>query len=626
MAVKTRELVDLDLIDDNPWQPRREIEPEPLRELAEDIRVNGLLQTPLARPAVDGRYELAFGHRRVAAVRLLHQQGEWDDGRIEIDVEDLTDERMVVIALSENVQRRQLTDIEVVRAHQRAVTDTGMTIQSLADKLGLDRSTVSNNLRVLALPDFVLEHVESGECSMAAAREFLALQHESHAHLDDMREIVSTITRVWGTRGKPDWTQRHVRERIYFQVAADRQGEAKWRPLERVPAAGATGEARLEPNFDTEAFKRDYPAQLHIIPAVSKTEIIRFQEQIYCGASRLWTCEVKEWSRRKAAATREANKADPETQAVQQVRREGKQENDEASQLGEYLAKDPVWKAIAAKRDKKGPFRPVTDEERKALGTRASVKDRTSYNSRDFWKRLEKAAPSDSPRLWTTGDGGPVPPHFPLEGCAGCVKGAAYVRPGPGGHTGKKLVLCCTNKSCYGKRLAEGEAAIRPRIEDEKAAIARHDGEAIRALVDNLEFMDTASVRALATVLMANIEKFEMLHPFGEYVEAWSYESSAVARVREILGIKSAYYTESGRYHSANGRHYLTDSRREEYLEALANINPGILRDLVANLLTYQLRQAGRIDAVYQRTPAAEDPPEIPARSLKGLIPVEEEA
>ncbi len=79
MDTKTRDQVALDVIDDNPWQPREAIDPDSLEELADSIRQIGLLQTPLARPSAAGRFELAFGHRRIAAVRLLQQREEWGD-------------------------------------------------------------------------------------------------------------------------------------------------------------------------------------------------------------------------------------------------------------------------------------------------------------------------------------------------------------------------------------------------------------------------------------------------------------------------------------------------------------------------------------------------------------------
>ena len=160
--MKTRERVDLELIDDNPWQPRQVIDPEALEELADSIAKFGLLQAPLGRRVEGGRIQVAFGHRRVAACRLLHRRDAWPSG-IDMDLEDLTDETMAVLALTENEVRQQLTQVEVVRAHRRAIDETSLTIQDLATRLGRDRSTLSNNLRVLELPDFVLAHVETGD-------------------------------------------------------------------------------------------------------------------------------------------------------------------------------------------------------------------------------------------------------------------------------------------------------------------------------------------------------------------------------------------------------------------------------------------------------------------------------
>ena len=334
---------------------------------------------------MEGRFELAFGHRRIAAVRVLQQRDEWGD-YVDVDIEDLTDERMAVIALSENVQRKQLTDIEVVRAHKRAIDGTELTIQALADQIGMARPTLSNNLRVLELPDFILEHIESGGLSMSAAREFLALQHDGHAHVEDMQRVVHNVSRVFGSRGAPDWSRRHVREQIYLKVAYNEQD---WRPLGPKPP-DTTGGAHKEATFDVEAFRDEYPDSLHTIPAVSEVRSVNYDAQLICDSSRLWTCEVKEWSRRQSRATRELNREAAATGKPPA----SKKENDAASQLGELLAQDPVWKLIASGREtgKKGPHRPVNDQERELLGTRAVLKEVILYGSdkTSFWKVLSK--------------------------------------------------------------------------------------------------------------------------------------------------------------------------------------------------------------------------------------------
>ena len=140
--MKTREQIDLALIDDNPWQPRVAMDPEGVEELADSIAALGLLQAPLARrDTIRDRYQLAFGHRRVAACRLLHQQGR-GESYIDMDVAEISNEEMAVIALAENVRRKDLSQIEVVRAHKRAIEEAvgrpGCDVRRLRDQEVLD--------------------------------------------------------------------------------------------------------------------------------------------------------------------------------------------------------------------------------------------------------------------------------------------------------------------------------------------------------------------------------------------------------------------------------------------------------------------------------------------------------
>ena len=294
--MKTRERVDLELIDDNPWQPRQVIDPDALDELAESINQLGLLQSPLGRrsPDVSDRIQTAFGHRRVAACRLLYQQGRWERC-IDMDLADLTDEEMAVMALTENESRKQLSQIEVVRAHKRAIDETSLSIQALADKLGMNRPTLSNNLRVLELPDFILQHVESGDLGITVAREFLVLQNADHAHTDDMQGIVEGIVNPYYARqGLPDWRRSNVRRAISERVAYN---ETDYRPLGPRTGHGTAGAAR-EATFDVDAFATERPEALHSIPCPDEKH----------EGSRLWTCAVKDWTREQTRATREANK------------------------------------------------------------------------------------------------------------------------------------------------------------------------------------------------------------------------------------------------------------------------------------------------------------------------------
>ena len=308
---------------------------------------------PLARPSPThpGCYQLAFGHRRVAACRLLRQQERWGD-HIDVDVEDLTDERMALIALSENQERKQLTQIEVVRAHRRAIDETDLTIMALAKKVGIDRSTLSNRLRVLELPELVLRRVESDDMRIGVAIEFLVLQHAGHVHLEDVQQVVRTISSVFGRHGAPDWSRRHVRHRIYERVAYN---EKEWRPL-GPKTKHTVGEANKEAMFDIEAFKGNFPDNLHTIPDVSDIQTVNWETRVICDTSRLWTCQVKEWSRWQSRATRAANRVAEASGVSQGTPPNRTPSRDE--QLSDALATDPVWKRIREQHEKEGPDRP----------------------------------------------------------------------------------------------------------------------------------------------------------------------------------------------------------------------------------------------------------------------------
>ena len=333
--MKTREKVDLGLIDDNPWQPRQEIDQDALQELAGSIHNLGLLQAPLGRRVENGRVQLAFGHRRVAACRLLHGEGTGLP-HVDMDLADLSDEAMAVMALTENEFRKQLTQIEVVRAHKRAIDETSLTVQDLARQLGMDRSSLSNNLRVLELPSLVLEHVENGALGLTVAREFLVFQHGDHTHTEDMRRVVDRIVKPYSwsdDHGPPDWRRRNVRKMICGQVEANEEG---WRPLGPRPKYINSGGFR-EATFDVEAFSAQRPQTLHTIPA----DMVG--DGKYEG-SRVWTCDVKVWRSWQTRATREANKE--EVVAGGQASAAPAKGLSRDKQFEQVLASDPVWKGI----------------------------------------------------------------------------------------------------------------------------------------------------------------------------------------------------------------------------------------------------------------------------------------
>jgi ParB/RepB/Spo0J family partition protein len=177
--------VPLDRIDSNPWQTRP-IDAEHARSLADDIGANGLLQPPVARimlhghlvdPAMYGgvlpalgdepeaKVQLALGHHRLAAYRLLAEVDAAQWARLPLDVRQLDSYQMALAAWSENEKRRDTNALERAKAIERMSHDFGWTQAAIAEKLGISRPVVSNSLRLLTLPDEVQTRIAAGEVS-----------------------------------------------------------------------------------------------------------------------------------------------------------------------------------------------------------------------------------------------------------------------------------------------------------------------------------------------------------------------------------------------------------------------------------------------------------------------------
>ncbi len=151
------------------FQPRTEFDVAELEELGSSIRASGVLQPILVRPQPEGKYEIICGERRWRAAQLAGLE------RIPALVRDLSDDAAAVVALVENVQRTDLNAIEKARAFKRIQQLTKANQAELAKRVGLQRSTVANMLRLLELPKSVQAHVSRGTLSMGHARALLGL-------------------------------------------------------------------------------------------------------------------------------------------------------------------------------------------------------------------------------------------------------------------------------------------------------------------------------------------------------------------------------------------------------------------------------------------------------------------
>lgn len=163
--------VSLSLIRPNPFQPRTGFDEGSLDELAGSIRRNGLLQPLVVRPAGSG-WEIVAGERRFRALQRL----DWE--KVPVVVRELTDEQMLVLALVENLQRENLSPLEEAVGYRQLIDGFGLTQQEVAKRVGKDRSTVANTLRLLSLPDPVRELLARGAITAGHARAILGLEKE----------------------------------------------------------------------------------------------------------------------------------------------------------------------------------------------------------------------------------------------------------------------------------------------------------------------------------------------------------------------------------------------------------------------------------------------------------------
>jgi ParB family chromosome partitioning protein len=166
----------------NPYQPRKTFDPEALEELTESIKLHGVIQPITVRKVEDG-YELIAGERRLRASQLA--------GLVEIPANILVIEsgqKMLELALIENIQRHDLNPIEEALAYQQLIEECGLTQEQAAIRVSKERSTVANLLRLLKLPPATREHVRSGSISLGHAKVLLGLKDDGQ--IDRLAEEV----------------------------------------------------------------------------------------------------------------------------------------------------------------------------------------------------------------------------------------------------------------------------------------------------------------------------------------------------------------------------------------------------------------------------------------------------
>jgi len=183
--VENRELhyLPLDLIQRGKYQPRRDMDPAALEELAQSIKAQGVMQPIVVRAIDGGRYEIIAGERRWRA----SQQASLE--KIPAMVRDVSDEAAVAMALIENIQREDLNPIEEAFALQRLQQEFQLTQQQVAEAVGKSRVTVTNLLRLIALPEEIKTLLAHGDLEMGHARALLGLPADRQ--LEAARHVVA---------------------------------------------------------------------------------------------------------------------------------------------------------------------------------------------------------------------------------------------------------------------------------------------------------------------------------------------------------------------------------------------------------------------------------------------------
>lgn len=202
--------IPVDQIETNPYQPRTHFDQEALRELAESIRIQGIIQPVTLRQTGTNAYQLISGERRLQASKLAGLE------TIPAYIRKADDQQMLEMALIENIQRENLNAIEIALSYQRLLSECSLRQEDLGDRVGKNRSTVTNYLRLLKLPPDIQIGLRDADISMGHARALISIE-DPQQQLALFRRIVAE-----------DLSVRRVEELV-------RGGFGK------MPAAGANG-------------------------------------------------------------------------------------------------------------------------------------------------------------------------------------------------------------------------------------------------------------------------------------------------------------------------------------------------------------------------------------------------
>ena len=244
-------------IEVNPFQPRQHFDAEALRELADSIRVHGIIQPITVRRLAPNQYQLISGERRFQASKLAGLDS------IPAYIRTANDQQMLEMALIENIQREHLNPIEIALSYQRLISECNLKQEELGDRVGKNRSTVTNYLRLLKLPPEIQIALRDQRVSMGHARAIVSIeQPDQQLYLfqkmlaEDLSvRKVEELARQLGTRQAREVSIKEAAPANREIVHLQQQLSSHFGTKVRVNSDGKTGEIKI-PFFSVEDLNR----------------------------------------------------------------------------------------------------------------------------------------------------------------------------------------------------------------------------------------------------------------------------------------------------------------------------------------------------------------------------------
>ena len=219
----------VDMIAANPFQPRTRFDENSLRELSDSIKTSGIIQPLLIRRVAADEYQLVAGERRLRAAQMAGL------AKVPVIVKEFDDRAMMELALIENIQREDLNPIDEAKAYQALIDKVGLTHEQLSERVGKQRTTISNALRLLGLPPEVMDMVSRGTLSGGHARALLSLENRG----DQLIAARYVSSKGFSVRRTEAFVKRKQRTATARPKSTKLAGLAEW-------------ESKLQSHFSTQ--------------------------------------------------------------------------------------------------------------------------------------------------------------------------------------------------------------------------------------------------------------------------------------------------------------------------------------------------------------------------------------